>query len=44
MTTTPTQDLTVAQGQNFSSEELSRRMLERRAIGAVIWGMPKGIE
>jgi hypothetical protein len=40
MTTTPTQDLTAAQGQNFSSEELNRRMLERRAIEAVIWGMP----
>jgi hypothetical protein len=32
----------VAQGraQEFSAEELARRALERRAIEAVIWGMP----
>jgi hypothetical protein len=29
-----------AHAQNFSSEELNRRMLERRAVEAVIWGMP----
>ena len=26
--------------QTFSSEELRRRTLERRAVEAVIWGMP----
>jgi hypothetical protein len=26
--------------QNFSAEELARRMIERRAVEAVIWGMP----
>ena len=26
--------------QNFSAEELARRTLERRAVEAVIWGMP----
>jgi hypothetical protein len=26
--------------KDFSSEELQQRMLERRAIEAVIWGMP----
>ena len=31
---------TSAQAQNFSSGELARRTLERRAVEAVIWGMP----
>jgi hypothetical protein len=31
---------TRAHAQSFSSEELNRRMLERRAVEAVIWGMP----
>ena len=26
--------------QTFSSEELQRRTVERRAVDAVIWGMP----
>jgi hypothetical protein len=26
--------------QNFAAEELARRMIERRAVEAVIWGMP----
>jgi hypothetical protein len=26
--------------ENFSAEELNRRTLERRAVEAVIWGMP----
>jgi hypothetical protein len=29
-----------AQGQTFSSEDLTRRTIERRAVEAVIWGMP----
>src|SRR5262249_43653924 len=29
-----------ARAQNFSLEELTRRSIERRAIEAVIWGMP----
>src|SRR6478672_6714660 len=29
-----------AQTQNFSSEDLARRTIERRAVEAVIWGMP----
>jgi hypothetical protein len=29
-----------AEQQSFSAEELSRRTLERRAVEAVIWGMP----
>lgn len=29
-----------AHAQNFSSEELQRRMAERRAVDAAIWGMP----
>src|SRR5271168_4764420 len=29
-----------AHAQNFSSEELNRRMVERRAVDAVIWGVP----
>ena len=29
-----------AQAQSFSVEELARRMIERRAVEAVIWGMP----
>ena len=32
--------LASTQAQNFSSEELARRAIERRAIEAVIWGMP----
>jgi len=31
---------TSAQAQNLSSEELARRTFERRAVEAVIWGMP----
>jgi hypothetical protein len=30
----------LAQGQNLSPDELNRRMIERRAVEAVIWGMP----
>lgn len=30
----------LASAQTFSSEELERRMVERRAVDAVIWGMP----
>jgi hypothetical protein len=26
--------------QNFSAEDLARRTVERRAVEAVIWGMP----
>jgi hypothetical protein len=29
-----------AQGQPFSTEDLDRRTIERRAVEAVIWGMP----
>jgi hypothetical protein len=29
-----------ALAQNFSAEELARRTVERRAVEAVIWGMP----
>ena len=29
-----------AQAQSFSAEELARRTIERRAVEAVIWGMP----
>jgi hypothetical protein len=29
-----------AHAQNFSAEDLARRTIERRAIEAVIWGMP----
>ena len=29
-----------AQAQNLSAEDLGRRMIERRAIESVIWGMP----
>ena len=28
------------QAQDFSAEELARRTIERRAVEAVIWGMP----
>lgn len=28
--------------ENFSAEELRERAIERRAIEAVIWGMPAG--
>jgi hypothetical protein len=30
----------LAQTQNFSSEDLARRTIERRAVEAAIWGMP----
>jgi hypothetical protein len=30
----------VSQAQNLSSEDLARRTIERRAVEAVIWGMP----
>ena len=29
-----------SQTQRFSSDDLARRTLERRAVEAVIWGMP----
>ena len=29
-----------ATAQNFSADDLARRMIERRAVEAVIWGMP----
>ncbi len=29
-----------AQAQNFSADDLARRTIERRAVEAVIWGMP----
>ena len=29
-----------AQAQNLSEQDLNRRMIERRAVEAVIWGMP----
>jgi hypothetical protein len=29
-----------AQAQNFSADDLKRRTIERRAVEAVIWGMP----
>jgi hypothetical protein len=32
--------LASAQTQNFSSEDLVRRTIERRAVEAAIWGMP----
>ena len=32
--------LTSATAQNFSADDLARRSIERRAIEAVIWGMP----
>ena len=31
---------TSALGQDFSADELARRTIERRAVEAVIWGMP----
>jgi hypothetical protein len=30
----------LAQAQNLSAQDLNRRMIERRAVEAVIWGMP----
>jgi hypothetical protein len=32
--------ITASHGQNLSADDLARRTLERRAIEAVIWGMP----
>ena len=32
--------ITSSQGQNLSADDLTRRTLERRAVEAVIWGMP----
>ena len=32
--------VTQAQAQTFSPDDLNRRMIERRAVEAVIWGMP----
>jgi hypothetical protein len=29
-----------AQAQNLPADDLTRRMIERRAVEAVIWGMP----
>ena len=29
-----------ARAQDFSTEDLARRTIERRAVEAVIWGMP----
>jgi hypothetical protein len=31
---------TAALGQNFSADDLARRQVERRAVEAVVWGMP----
>src|SRR5262245_47951514 len=31
---------TSAQAQNLSADDLARRSIERRAVEAVIWGMP----
>ena len=32
--------ITSSHGQNLSADDLARRTLERRAVEAVIWGMP----
>src|ERR1700722_2221221 len=32
--------ITLSHGQNLSADDLARRTLERRAVEAVIWGMP----
>ena len=32
--------ISLVQAQNFSADELNRHMIERRAVEAVIWGMP----
>src|SRR6478672_6847659 len=32
--------ITSSQGQNLSADDLARRTVERRAVEAVIWGMP----
>jgi hypothetical protein len=32
--------LAPSSAQNFSAEDLARRTVERRAVEAVIWGMP----
>src|SRR6476660_5903463 len=32
--------ITSSQGQNLSADDLARRTIERRAVEAVIWGMP----
>jgi hypothetical protein len=32
--------MTSAQAQNLSPDDLARRAIERRAVEAVIWGMP----
>ena len=29
-----------ANAQNYSADDLARRAIERRAVEAVIWGMP----
>ena len=31
---------TTSQAQNLPAEDLARRTIERRAVEAVIWGMP----
>src|SRR6185295_4144195 len=31
---------TAAQGQTLSAQDLARRTIERRAVEAVIWGLP----
>ena len=33
-------DTVMTQAQDYSAEELARRTLKRRAVEAVIWGMP----
>jgi hypothetical protein len=32
--------LTSAHAQNLSADDLARRTIERRAVEAIIWGMP----
>jgi len=36
----PTRAQTSAPAQSFSANDLARRTIERRAVEAVIWGMP----
>ena len=37
---TPTRSQTSPPAQAFSADDLARRSIERRAVEAVIWGMP----
>ena len=32
--------VSTTRAENFSAEELARRTMERRAVEAVVWGMP----